>query len=147
MADRLTDKSAITATLSSSDLLHIVDVSDTTDDAAGSSFKMSLLKLLTFIFSVDTYTAYASGGQANATPLICYDNNIATVATTGDSAKLLSATKHARQIVRNNGANAANIYPQTSQQIDSLGVNAPYSIAAGNIVEFVCFVDGTFKST
>lgn len=145
---KLTDKTAFSGTLSDSDLLHIVDVSDTTDNAAGSSFKLTLLNLLKYIFSTETsIVAYPGGGQANATPLTAFDNNITSVATGNDSVKTISATQHRRQRIRNNGANDVAIYPQTGDQIDSLGVNVPYILSPGNIVEFVCFSAGTFKST
>jgi hypothetical protein len=98
------------------------------------------------LFTCDTYTAFAGGGQASATNLIDNDNLVETVATTGDSVKLLPALKNAFQKVRNYGANTMNVYPQSGDAIDALGINVPYPLSAGGIVEFVCFVDGTFKS-
>lgn len=145
---KLTDKTAFSATLADGDLLHIVDVSDTTDNAAGSSYKLSLLNLLKYIFSTsNSITAYAGGGQTNATALTAFDNNVTTVATDNDSVKLLAATQHRRQRVRNNSTKDLDIYPQSGEQIDSLGVDNPYTLAAGGIIEFVCFAAGTFKST
>lgn len=44
---RLTDETAFSATLSLSDLIHIVDVSDTSQNAAGSSYKLTLTQLKT----------------------------------------------------------------------------------------------------
>lgn len=46
---KLTDRSAFGATLNLADLVHIVDVSDTSQDPAGSSFKLSLSQLKSFV--------------------------------------------------------------------------------------------------
>lgn len=48
-SEKLTDRTLFAGTLSGSDLIHIVDVSDTTDSAAGSSFKLTLTQLKTFV--------------------------------------------------------------------------------------------------
>jgi hypothetical protein len=45
MANKLTDITEKTGAFADDDLLHIVDVSDDTDDPAGSSFKVELLNL------------------------------------------------------------------------------------------------------
>ena len=103
------------------------------------------------LFTVDTYVAFAGGGQSSATNLVDNDNLVVTVTTTGDSVKLLPALKNAFQKVRNYGANTTNIYPQSGESIidpsgTNLGANVPYPLAAGGIVEFVCFADGIFTS-
>jgi hypothetical protein len=46
---RLTDKTAFGGTLALGDLVHIVDISDTSQNAAGSSFKLPLSALKTFV--------------------------------------------------------------------------------------------------
>ena len=45
---KITDKTALTAP-ADGDIIHVVDVSDTTDDAAGSSRKSTLLTLKTWL--------------------------------------------------------------------------------------------------
>lgn len=45
----LTDKTLYAGTLADGDLLHVVDVSDTSQNPAGSSYKLDLLQLKTFI--------------------------------------------------------------------------------------------------
>ena len=50
----LTDETLFTGTLSNSDLLHLVDVSDTTQNPAGSSFKVTIEKLKE-VFSDNIY--------------------------------------------------------------------------------------------
>ena len=97
-------------------------------------------------FTVGVYAAFAGGGQFGATNLTDNDNLISTVATTGDSVKLLPAVKNTIQTVRNYGANAMNVFPQAAEQIDSLGANVAFSLAAGATITFACFVNGTFVS-
>jgi len=89
------------------------------------------------------YTAFGGGGQANATQLdrmVCW---VTTVAAPADSVKLYAVPIHSnpgicgpRTIVINLGANACDIYPGAGCQIDALGANNPYSLAAGGKREF-----------
>lgn len=75
---RLTDKTAYGGTLALSDLIHIVDVSDTSQNAAGSSYKLQLSTLKTFInpaitlntIPKGTGTTIADGSWAFATTTI-----------------------------------------------------------------------------
>lgn len=46
MAERVTDQTAKTTAPADDDVLHVVDISDTTDNAAGSSFKMGVANFL-----------------------------------------------------------------------------------------------------
>lgn len=46
MAERLTDKTALTTVASDADLFHVVDVSDTTSNAAGTSKKHTAFSVL-----------------------------------------------------------------------------------------------------
>ena len=72
MADRLTDKPSINGeTLSLSDLLHIVDVSDTTDNPEGSSFKTTIYDILlkrTFIWSSNALILRRYSTSGNTEP-------------------------------------------------------------------------------
>jgi len=47
--EKLTDRTLFAGTLADSDLIHVVDVDDPSQDPAGSSFKLTLLQLKTFI--------------------------------------------------------------------------------------------------
>ena len=98
------------------------------------------------VSSVDYYTAHAGGGQSGATNLISSQNIVNVAATLGDSVKLMPAIKNSIQQVRNYGAFSINVFPQSGDQIDSLGANTPYALAAGSIVEFACAVNGTYIS-
>jgi hypothetical protein len=142
---KLTSRTAIT-TIATTDLIHVVDVSDTTDSASGTSKKSTISQLLSYIFSTATaITAHAGGGQANATELTAHDNEVTTVATSNDSVKLLAATQHLRQTVRNTSANDLDIYPQSGENFNGLAANAPYTLSGGGIVTFVCFTSGEWK--
>lgn len=46
MADRLTDKTALTTSPASGDLIHVVDISDTTANTAGTSKKQAISNFL-----------------------------------------------------------------------------------------------------
>lgn len=81
-------------------------------------------------------TAYATGGQANATQLTTAMNTISTVVTTGDSVKLPSANGLGREItITNSGANACDVFPATGDNLGA-GVNTAISLAAGTKVTY-----------
>jgi len=84
-------------------------------------------------------TAFAGGGQASAVLLSSNINEIATVATTGDSVKLLSAVAGLDVTVINNGANALDVFPNTGDQINALAVNVALSLAAGSSLIFKAY--------
>lgn len=48
---KLTDKTVYSGTLDDADVVHVVDVSDTTQDPAGSSYKLTLIYFYTWILS------------------------------------------------------------------------------------------------
>ena len=76
-------------------------------------------------------TAFAGGGQASATALTSEINEISTVATTGDSVKLPAATAAKGNLtitVRNNGANACDVFPNTD---DNLGAGVDTAVSLG----------------
>jgi hypothetical protein len=81
-------------------------------------------------------TAFATGGQASATALTAEVNFVTTVATAADSVKIATPALGARQVVFNDGANSVDVFPPTGVQIDALGANNPYALAAGSSREF-----------
>lgn len=64
---KLTTKTEKTGAFADDDLLHVVDVSDTTDDASGSSFKVELLNLFAGFTWIKNGTDYMVS-KRNATP-------------------------------------------------------------------------------
>ncbi len=82
-------------------------------------------------------TAFATGGQASATQLTGSCNIVSICATNADSVKLQIAQAGHRVIVVNTSANALAIFPATGGDIDTLGANNSYSLAAGLMREFI----------
>ena len=67
MAERLTDKTAKTAKPVDDDLVHVIDVSDVSQNAAGSSFKMKVddfLKGRAFIMVQNCHTLKGVGNES-----------------------------------------------------------------------------------
>jgi len=78
-----------------------------------------------------TVTAFAGGGQANATILTALFSTVTVCASAGDSIRLPDAGAGRWVGVVNATPNACNIFPAAGSQIDVLGVNNPLSIASG----------------
>ena len=66
----LTSKTAFAGTLADGDLLHLVDVSDTTDDATGSSFKLLLSQLKLYCNGLVANTIFVSKSGNDSTGLV-----------------------------------------------------------------------------
>lgn len=99
------------------------------------------------LYSVtDGLTAHAGGGQANATPLPAELNRVTTVATAGDSVELPTSVGGLSITVINAAANSMNVFPAVGDQINSLGANAAFAVAAGKSVEFNCVTSGQWHS-
>ena len=100
----------------------------------------------------DNITAFATGGQTNATPLVSAFNRVVTVANANDSVLLppcvsgiggdtlgYGNTDGMQVIVANSHAsNAINVYPQTGQGINAIAVNSPFTLSAGKTIQFTC---------
>jgi hypothetical protein len=92
--------------------------------------------------------AHAGGGQSGGFPITTKISDFGTVATTGDSALLPgNAGGVSDLIVMNHGSNSMNIFPALGEQIDSLGTNAAYALAAGKTVSLNCAVAGAWTSS
>ena len=81
-------------------------------------------------------TAFATGGQANATAMTARWNNVTTCATAGDSVKLMAAEDGAVQSVKNSGAATLAIFPATGDAINALAVNLSIDLPPGGEIEF-----------
>ena len=99
------------------------------------------------LVAVNALTAKAGGGQGSATPLPAVINRVTTVASANDSV-LLPAAAPGLQITVTNAAatNSANVFPGTGDQINSLGANAAFALAAGKTVTFFSTVAGQWHS-
>lgn len=74
-------------------------------------------------------TAFATGGQSNATQLVAGLNVVTTVATYGDSVKAPSAAAGMMFSVANQGAAILELFPTTSQKFEGRAANEPLPLA------------------
>lgn len=95
----------------------------------------------------DGIVAFAGGGQASGTALPAMLNRIVTVVTAADSVKLPASAPGMTITVTNAAAaNSANVFPATGDQINALGANAAFALAAGKTAEFVCHTAGQWHA-
>jgi hypothetical protein len=78
----------------------------------------------------DGITAFAGGGQTSATQLTACHNNVTTVATIADSVKLPLAVAGARVYIRNNAANATQVFGAGTDTINGVATATGVSQAA-----------------
>jgi hypothetical protein len=90
----------------------------------------------------DAITAFATGGQANATPLTRQNNRITTVANPGDSVKLPPALPGLEVFAINHGANSAQVFGNGSDQINDVASNVGVSMMQNSCVLFLCMSAG-----
>lgn len=86
----------------------------------------------------DNITAFAGGGQANATQLSATNNNIATVATAADSIKLPLAKPGLVLRIRNSGANSMQVFGSGTDTINGVATATGVAQAAGTSAEYFC---------
>lgn len=91
-------------------------------------------------------SANAGGGQGSATALTGQYNNVTTVATAGDSVKLLPDVAGLKQTVKNSGANTLAIFPNTDDSVNALAVNLSIDLLPGAEATFIG-VDATIWET
>lgn len=92
-------------------------------------------------------TAFAGGGQASAVLLTTVINRVTTVGTAGDSVKLPVSAPGVQVTVYNAAAaNSMNVFPQTGDQINALGANTAFAVAAGKNATFGCPVAGQWHA-
>lgn len=88
-------------------------------------------------------TAYAGGGQTNAVLLTKTNSRVDTVASAGDSVKLMSTSLRKRYTVQNNHAtNAMDVFPFEGEKFTGSTTNTAHSLAAGSTLIVYCYVKG-----
>lgn len=99
------------------------------------------------VSTVNGLTAHSGGGQALGTPCTAVINRFTTVAVAADSG-LLPASSAGMQITVTNAAaaNSMNLFPATGEQINALGANAAFAIAAGKTASLSCAVAGQWHA-
>ena len=86
-------------------------------------------------------SAFAGGGQGSATQINDSYMTIAAVATTGDSVKLPAVFRsNTLMFIKNNGANAADVFPASGDDLGS-GVDTAVSVGAGESVSFIATLE------
>jgi hypothetical protein len=97
--------------------------------------------------SQDSLTAKAGGGQGGGPTINRMINRVTTVASAADSITL-PASVSGMQIVAINaaGVNSMNVFPATGEQINALGANAAFALAAGKTAQFNCVTAGQWHS-
>jgi len=81
-------------------------------------------------------TAFAGGGQVSATLLTTRWNLVETVASPGDSVKLPVTTGAKMVVVKNTGASACDVFPQSGVSINKLSADVALSVAADSTTWF-----------
>ena len=94
--------------------------------------------------AADTITAFAGGGQANATLLSKEVNRITTVATAGDSVKLPVSAAGLTIVVINHGANACQVYGSGTDTIDDVATATGVSQMVNSVVIYFCTTAGAW---
>lgn len=92
-------------------------------------------------------TAYAGGGQANATALTGRWNNVTTVATAADSVKLPAATAGLTVTVRNGASNSLAVFPASGDAINALSANASITVPTLGVMTFTAINSTTWYSS
>jgi len=88
-------------------------------------------------------TAFATGGQGSAFPLIASFNIIDVCATSGDSVRLPTVFAARSQVyIKNDGAESADVFPASGDDL-GLGDNVAFSLAAGLSVTFIATAANT----
>lgn len=103
----------------------------------------SVVANLYFVSSVQSGITATGSTQGTANTLSTWNKaiNIVTAVTPSTGVRLPASVAGLRIIVRNQGANPVLVYPPVGSQINSLAVNAGYSlanIATVNGIEFIC---------
>lgn len=85
-------------------------------------------------------TAFATGGQVGATQLNSSYNVLTTVASLNDSVKLPPTfAVNSVVFIKNNGANAADVFPASGDDLGA-GTDTAVSLAAGSSISFIATV-------
>lgn len=99
------------------------------------------------VTAVNGLTAFAGGGQGSATLCPAVINRFTAVATAADSGKLPPSAPGMQLTVTNaHATNSMNLFPATGDQINALGANAAYAVAAGKTAQLSCAVAGQWHA-
>lgn len=94
--------------------------------------------------ALDNIVAFAGGGAGSATPLTMETNRVSTVATQGDSVKLMASAPGLTIFVINHGASSMNVFAAGTDTIDDLSTGVPQMI--NSEVIYTCVTAGKWYS-
>jgi hypothetical protein len=97
---------------------------------------------LVFESATDALVANAGGGQTNALPLATEVNNVATVASAGDSVKLPPAYPGLTMVVINTGANPMQVFGTGADTINGVAAATGVAQMQGSVVLYVSTLAG-----
>ena len=105
--------------------------------------------IATALGAEDTVTAFATGGQTNATALSSTVTNhrVSVVATAGDSVKLPAATAGQQHYLRNDGVAAMQVFGQATETINGVASATGISHPAGVGMWYVSTAAGKWTTT
>jgi hypothetical protein len=104
--------------------------------------------------SLDGMTAHAGGGQGSATPITAMISRFTTVATAADSSVLPVTTNVLPSsgagisllVANAAAANSMNVFPASGEQINALGNNTAFALAAGKNATFFATKPGQWHA-
>ncbi|HWY13253.1 MAG TPA: hypothetical protein VN026_18120, partial [Bacteroidia bacterium] len=134
MANKLTDRTIFGASLASGDLMHIVDIDDVSQDPSGSSYKLPIGTLATYILTGAPIQSANNGLTLSGTTIKW--GGALTANTVISGAKTLDFT-NLTYFYSNNGNGTTNGWLYNDPAYAGFGWDA----ASGNILE--AFTDGT----
>ena len=147
--DTLTNKTLTTPVISSISNTGTITLPTSTDTLVGRATTDTLTNKTLTSPALNTPTindpAYdvSVGNTANTNssqgdnPISTYFYEIATCANAGDAVTLPTAAAGKVVVVANNGANKADVFPASGDNIDAAGVNTAYSLSSGTNVMFI----------
>jgi hypothetical protein len=97
--------------------------------------------------AANAVTAFAGGGQTNATPLTAQNNRISICATAGDSVRLPASVAGLEVIVYNAGAADAQVYGAGTDTIDGVATATGVSHPRLTEVIYACYAAGNWVSS
>lgn len=120
-----------------------------TETSGGNPRRLTLYGIQAPIGVENTVSAYAGGGQANATALSssCRFHRVSVCATAADSVKLPAAGANDWHYIRNDGAAACQVYGTSTDTINGVAYGTGVSLPVGAGALFVATAANAWTST
>ncbi len=97
--------------------------------------------------ATNAVTAFATGGQTNATQLTTGFNRIGTCATAGDSVKLPTSVAGRHVVIFNAGAASAQVFGASTDTINGVATATGVPQSINTLVVYYCTAAGNWLST